>query len=205
MSTARRQGRPEGAAGIWKSSGSRTGVHGHVDVAVDQVGPIGPPAVEGEGQRVALVRKVGPGTARRRARRSPAAAGPLAREETSAAAGPDGPSARRSSSGRTGGSRRSARGATSRPSSVGLSWHQALLLPCWVRRNSSPPRIIGTPCDDHQGRHQVAHLLPADRAARPGRRSAPRRRSSSSSWRRCRRGSPRRWPRCACGCRRPGR
>src|ERR1017187_9939318 len=28
-----------------------------------------------------------------------------------------------------------------------LSWHHALLLPCWVRRNSSPPRIIGTPCD----------------------------------------------------------
>ena len=37
--------------------------------------------------------------------------------------------------------------ATSRPSSSALSWHQALLLPCWVRRNSSPPRIIGTPCE----------------------------------------------------------
>ena len=40
MSTTRRQGRPEGAAGIWKSSGSWPGVHGDVDVAVDQVGPI---------------------------------------------------------------------------------------------------------------------------------------------------------------------
>jgi hypothetical protein len=28
-----------------------------------------------------------------------------------------------------------------------LSWHQTLLLPFWVRDSSSPPRIIGTPCD----------------------------------------------------------
>ncbi len=58
---------------------------------------------------------------------------------------------------------------------------------------------------DHQGRHQVAHLAASRSGGRPARRSAPRRRSSSSSWRRCRRGSPRRWPRCVCGCRRPGR
>jgi hypothetical protein len=28
-----------------------------------------------------------------------------------------------------------------------LSWHHALLLPCCVRPNSSPPRSIGTPCE----------------------------------------------------------
>jgi hypothetical protein len=28
---------------------------------------------------------------------------------------------------------------------VSLSWHQALLFPFWVRRNSSPARTIGTP------------------------------------------------------------
>ena len=74
VSTARRQGRPDGAAGIWKSSGSRLGIHGDVDVAVDQVGPVGAPAVEGEGQRVAVVTRSRAWPARRRARRSPAAA-----------------------------------------------------------------------------------------------------------------------------------
>ncbi len=28
---------------------------------------------------------------------------------------------------------------------IALSWHQALLFPFWVRRNSSPARSIGTP------------------------------------------------------------
>ena len=28
-----------------------------------------------------------------------------------------------------------------------LSWHHALLLPCWVRPSSSPPSSIGTPCE----------------------------------------------------------
>src|SRR5581483_8502505 len=28
-----------------------------------------------------------------------------------------------------------------------LSWHQALLFPCWVRPSSSPPRSMGTPCE----------------------------------------------------------
>ena len=35
----------------------------------------------------------------------------------------------------------------SRASEISLSWHQALLLPCWVRPISSPPRSIGTPWD----------------------------------------------------------
>src|SRR3954469_114182 len=30
---------------------------------------------------------------------------------------------------------------------ISLSWHQALLLPCCVRANSSPPSSIGVPCD----------------------------------------------------------
>src|SRR5262249_6782033 len=46
---------------------------------------------------------------------------------------------------------------------IWLSWHQALLLPCCVRRNSSPARIIGTPCDSIS----VANRLRACRLRSP--------------------------------------
>ena len=46
---------------------------------------------------------------------------------------------------------------------VALSWHQALLLPCWVRRNSSPPRIIGTPCEIIRVAIRLRTWRPADR------------------------------------------
>ena len=52
---------------------------------------------------------------------------------------------------------------------------------------------------------QVRGLLAAQRDDRRRRRSRPRRRSSRTGCCRCRRGCARRWPRCACGRRRPGR
>ena len=47
---------------------------------------------------------------------------------------------------------------------------------------------------------EVALLAAAQRDDVARRRSGPRRRSSTSGCRRCRRGCPRRWPRCACRC-----
>ena len=83
------------------------------------------------------------------------------------------------------------RRAPSRTSEISLSWHQALLLPRCVRPISSPPSSIGTPCE----RNSVARKLRCWRArsvdASRGRRSRPRRRSSTSGCRRCRRGCPR--------------
>ena len=147
VSTARRQGRPEGEAGIRNSSGSQLGVHGDVDVAIDHARPVAAAAVEGEGQRAAVGREVGParldavpddvrGLAarppRKNVRRRRAGwrcrSAIISRDEAEEVGVPLAP-------------------ASSRPSSIALSWHQALLLPCWVRRNSSPPRSIGTPCE----------------------------------------------------------
>ena len=47
---------------------------------------------------------------------------------------------------------------------------------------------------------EVASLAVAQRQDRPGRRSVPRRRGSTSGCATRRRGCPRRWPRCACRC-----
>ena len=58
---------------------------------------------------------------------------------------------------------------------------------------------------EQQDRSEVLDLAARGAPRSPGRRSRPRRRSSSSGCRRCRRGCPRRWPRCACRCTRRGR
>ena len=44
-----------------------------------------------------------------------------------------------------------------------MSWHQALLLPSWVRPNSSPPSSIGTPWREQQRGQEVALLARAQR------------------------------------------
>ena len=46
---------------------------------------------------------------------------------------------------------------------ISLSWHQALLLPCWVRPNSSPPSSIGVPWREDQRGEEVALLAVAQR------------------------------------------
>ena len=66
-------------------------------------------------------------------------------------------------SGRTGGSRRCAPCSDQSTQLVRLSWHQALLLPFWVRRNSSPAQDHGHALRDQQRGHQVAHLPLAER------------------------------------------
>ncbi len=76
---------------------------------------------------------------------------------------------------------------------------------CCVRPSSSPIASIGVPRD----RKSVASRLRTSRARaasdRRRRPSAPRRRDSTSRWHRCRRGCPRRSPRCACSRRRRDR
>ena len=76
-------------------------------------------------------------------------------------------------------------------------------MPRWVRPISSPALSIGTPGGEQQRAEQVAHRRGG--AARSTSSSSvwrPRRRGSTTGCRRCRRGCPRRWPRCACARRR---
>ncbi len=47
---------------------------------------------------------------------------------------------------------------------IGLSWHQALLLPFWVRRNSSPAQDHRHALRNQERRHQVAHLRSRSRS-----------------------------------------
>ena len=72
---------------------------------------------------------------------------------------------------------------------ISLSWQYALLLPCWVRRNSSPATEHRHAPRQHQQRGEVLDLPGPQGQSRPGRRWGPRRRSSSSCCRRGRRGS----------------
>ena len=68
-------------------------------------------------------------------------------EEGRAAAGPGAACAARSARARSAGSRRSVSASAQSTQLISLSWHQALLLPRCVRRNSSPASSIGTPCE----------------------------------------------------------
>ena len=204
MSTNRRQARPEGAAGIRKSSGSHLGVHRHVDVAVDDARSIGAPAVEGEGQRVARGGEVG-------------LAGSTPCQRMSGGSPPP-PPVKKVRRLRTGWAFRNAIIILHEPEEAGVAFAErpvdpadgVVLAPGVVVAVLGAEELVAAQdhrhaLRDHQRRDQVARLAARGSRARPDRRSAPRRRSSSSSWRRCRRGFPRRWPRCACGCTRPGR
>ncbi len=83
---------------------------------------------------------------------------------------------------------------------IALSWHQALLFPPWVRRNLVAAEDHRDPLRDQQGRHQVARLpgpegVDPEVLGRPFDAAVPAR-----GCRPTRRGSPRRWRRCASGC-----
>ena len=143
VSTARRQRRPEGDAGIRKQRlppGVHRDVKSRSTVPGGQLRPSSAKASEW------LRARSRAGKARRRARRCRAAGDLPARKNVRRRRA--GCRFRRAINCRTN-RRKSACLSASVQSTqlISLSWHQALLLPCWVRRNSSPPRSIGTPCE----------------------------------------------------------
>ncbi len=70
--------------------------------------------------------------------------------------------------------------------------------PRWVRPNSSPPLIIGTPVDSRSVASRLRSCCCRTLVDRGVGRSRPRRRSWRTGCCRCRPGCPRGWPRCAC-------
>jgi hypothetical protein len=135
--------------GLRDAEGERLipGVHGNVDVTIELDGAVAGAAVDGQGQRAALVSEVGP-----------AGLDPMPDDVRRAPVGGRGAAGVRSFGGRTGGSRHSARPTSSRPIPAHCPGTSRRYCPAACGGTRPPPQEHRHPLREHQRGDQVARL-----------------------------------------------